>query len=388
MGVSDAKGLPIEWDGKSNLIWKTPLPGPGASSPITYGDHIYLTCYSGYFIPDEPGGSLDELKRHVIALRRDTGKIVWDKAIAAKLPEEENIRDHGFAANTATADADHVYAFLGKNGVYAFDHQGNQIWHVDVGSQTNGWGTAASPLLYKDLVIINASVESESLVALDRKTGKEQWRAGGMRESWNTPMIVKSVSGQDELVVAIAGKILSFNPDTGKALWSCDTDIKWYMVPTVVANEGIVYYLGGRSGIVGGAVRTGGKGDVTQSHRLWTTKTGTNVTSPIYLDGHLYWMSDHLGIAYCAKADTGELVYEKRLNRFDQVYASPILAEERIYYFDRAGGAAVIAAKPEFEQLATNRIEGDRTRFDGSPAVDGNRLLVRSNKFLYCIGTK
>lgn len=386
MGVAEAAGLPLEWDGKSNLVWKTPLPGPGASSPITFGDHIYLTCYTGYFIPDQPGGSLEELKRHLIALRRDTGKIVWDKAIAAKLPEEESIRDHGFAANTPVADAERVYAFFGKSGVYAFDHQGKELWQADVGEQTNGWGTAASPLLYQDLVIINASVESESLVALDRKTGKEVWRADGIRESWNTPLITTSKAGRKELIVAIAGKVLAFNPDNGEALWSCDTDIKWYMVPMVVAEDGIVYYLGGRSGVVGGAVRTGGSGDVTESHRLWTTKTGTNVTSPILLDGHLYWMSDHLSVAYCAKADTGELVYEKRINRFDQVYASPILAEGRIYYFDRSGSAVVIEAKPDFKQLATNRIEGDRTRFDGSPAVDGQRLLVRSNTALYCIG--
>jgi len=386
MGVSGATGLPLTWDTSDNVVWKTALPGPGASSPITYGDHIYLTCYTGYFIPGESGGSLEQLKRHLIALRRDTGAIVWNQAISAKLPEEESIRDHGYAANTPAADADRVYAFFGKTGVFAFDHEGNQLWQADVGSKTSGWGTAASPLLYKNMVIVNASVESELLVALDRETGREKWRASGIRESWNTPIVVTADSGRKELIVARAGDVLAFDPETGESLWSCKTDITWYMVPTAVAADGVIYYLGGRSGVAAGAVRAGGSGDVTTSHRLWTSKAGSNVTSPIYLDGHLYWMSEKLGIAYCAKAGTGELVYEKRLNRFGQVYASPVLVDERLYYFDRYGSAVVLAAKPEFEQLAVNRIEGDRTRFDGSPAVDGKRLLIRSGKFLYCLG--
>jgi outer membrane protein assembly factor BamB len=171
MGVSGATGLPVEWDANRNLAWKTALPGAGASTPIVFGDRIYLTAYTGYFVPGEPGGSLEQLKRHLLALRLEDGRIVWDKAVPAKLPEEESIRDHGFAASSVAVDEDRIYVFFGKTGVFAFDHDGNQLWHADVGSQTNGWGSAASPVLYKDLVFINASVESESLVALDRKTG-------------------------------------------------------------------------------------------------------------------------------------------------------------------------------------------------------------------------
>ncbi len=386
MGVSDATGLPLEWDANTNVVWKTALPGSGTSSPITFGDHIYLTCYSGYSVPGEPAGSLEQLQRHLIALRRDTGEIVWDQSVAAKLPEEESIRDHGYSANTPAADADRVYAFFGKTGVFAFDHQGHQLWRADVGSNTSGWGTAASPLLYKDMLIINASVESQSLVALDRETGQEKWRAAGIREAWNTPIIVTAASGRKELVVARNGDVLAFDPDTGEPLWSCKTNIGWYMVPTPVAADGIIYYLGGRSGTTALAVRAGGDGDVTATHRLWTSNTGSNVTSPIYLDGHLYWMSEKLGIAYCARADTGELVYEQRLERSGAVYASPVLAEGRLYYLTRNGQMFVLAAKPEFEQLALMNGLDDGSRFDASPAVDGNRLLVRSGKFLYCLG--
>ena len=385
MGVSDAIGLPLRWDANNNIVWRTALPGPGASSPITFDDQIYLTCYTGYFVPGVPGGSLAQLKRHLIAVRRDTGEIVWDQDVPARLPEEEDIRDHGYAANTPAADAERVYAFFGKTGVFAFDHQGNQLWHADVGSKTSGWGTAASPVIYNDMVIINASVESESMRALDRKTGKEKWRAEGIREAWNTPVIVTAESGRKELVVAGLGDVLAFDPETGDRLWTCKTDITWYMVPTAVAADGIVYYFGGRTGTAALAVRAGGSGDATATRRLWTSKVGSNVTSPIYRDGHLYWMSEKLGIAYCAKANTGELVYKKRLARAGQVYASPLLAEGRLYYLTRGGRVFVLAAKPEFQQLATNELN-DGSRFDGSPAVDGRRLLIRSGKFLYCLG--
>ena len=180
MGTSSATGLPLTWSATENVIWKTPLPGAGASSPIVHGDRIYLTCYTGYFVPDEPGGSLEDLERHLLAINREDGKVLWKKAVPAKLPEESQIRDHGYAANTPAADDERVYVFFGKSGVFAFDHNGNQQWQADVGSQTSGWGTSALPVLYQDLVVINASVESGSLVALDRATGKEKWR--GVRD--------------------------------------------------------------------------------------------------------------------------------------------------------------------------------------------------------------
>ena len=384
-GVSAAKALPVKWSESENIAWKIPMPGPGASSPIMFKDHIYVTCYSGFFVPGEAEGSQKDLKRHLLCLDRKSGKRLWEKIVAARLPEEERIRDHGFAASTPAADKDHVYCFFGKTGVMAFDHEGKQVWSADVGSKTNGWGTSASPVLYKNMVFINASVESESLVALDRRTGKELWKAKGIREAWNTPVVVTSVNGKPELIVATKGSVQAFEPTSGKQLWTCATDIGWYMVPSVIAHDGIVYCLGGRSGVAALAVRTGGSGDVTKSHRLWTSVKGSNVTSPVFHDGHLYWMNDNLGIAFCAKADSGEIVYEKRMERSGQVYASALLADGRVYYLTREGRTFVVAAKPGFEVLATNDLN-DSSVFNGSFAVDGTRLLVRSDKFLYAIG--
>jgi len=385
MGVSEAIDLPVKWSKTDNIVWKTALPGAGASIPIVFGDHVYLTSYTGYLVPGESSGSLEDLKRHLICVRRDDGKILWNQPMKAKLPENDRIRDHGYSANTPAADAERVYAFFGKSGVYAFDHQGKQLWNSDVGSNTSGWGTAASLVLYKDLVFINASVESESLVALDRRTGAEKWRARGIKEAWNTPLVVKTKAGNDELVVASHGKVFAFDPATGKQLWSCDTGITWYMVPCPVAADGIVYILGGRSGTASLAIRTGGRGDVTKTHRLWTSNKGSNVTSAVYRDGHLYWVHEKLGIAYCARADTGELLYEKRLNRAGQVYASTLLADGRLYYLNRSGRMFVLAAKPKFELLSTNDLR-DGSRFNASPAVTGNRILLRSDKYLYCVG--
>ena len=383
MGVASVK-LPVSWSTAENVAWKTKLPGPGASSPVVFGDRIYVTCYTGYFVPGEPGGNLADLKRHLIALERNDGRILWDRPLAAKLPEEKQIRDHGFAASTPAVDSERVYVFHGKSGVFAFNHQGDQLWDANVGERTHGWGTASSPVLYRDLVFINASVESDSLVALDRATGKEKWRAKGIKESWNTPVLVKAESGRMELIVAIQGKVLAIDPMNGNPLWSCDSDITWYMVPSIVAAEGVVYCLGGRSGIASLAVKTGGSGDVTDTHRLWTSKHGSNVSSPVYHNGYLYWAHDSRGEAYCAKAESGEVIYQKRMDRPGQVYASSLLADGRVYHLTRDGKMIVLAAKPEYEELAVNDLR-DGGLFNGSPVPDGNQLLIRSDKFLYCV---
>jgi outer membrane protein assembly factor BamB len=385
MGTSDANELPLEWSLEENILWKQALSGAGASSPIVWGEHIYLTSYTGFFVPGESGGKQTDLKRHLIAINRADGKILWDKAVAARLPEEESIRDHGFAASTPVADAEHVYVFFGKTGVIAFDHDGNQKWQADVGEKTHGWGSSASPVIHNKMLIINASVESESLIALDRQTGDQLWQAKGIKEAWNTPLVITAPAGRQEVIIATAGTVYAFDPATGAALWSCKTDIGWYMVPSVVAHDGIISCLGGRSGIASLAIRAGGSGDVTQTHRLWTSKKGSNVSSPVYSDGYLYWMNDHLGIAYCAKAESGEIVYEQRIDQAEQIYASALLAAGRLYYLDRAGRTFVLNAQPQFEQLAMNRLR-DGGVFNASPVVDGQRLLIRSDKFLYCVG--
>jgi outer membrane protein assembly factor BamB len=157
------------------------------------------------------------------------------------------------------------------------------------------------------------------------------------------------------------------------------------MVPSLVAHEDVVYCVGGRNGGGALAVRTGGRGNVTGSHRLWALKKGSNVPSPVYHDGHVYWVNETDGIAYCVEAATGKFAYEERIPRGGQVYASALLADGKIYHVDRAGRTYVLAAKPKFELLATNDLR-DRSMFNATPvAVDG-KLYIRSDRSLYCIG--
>lgn len=385
-GIAAAKSLPTEWGPEKNLLWKAPLPGPGGSSPVLFGDRIYLATYTGYYEPAGEG-QLADLERQLVALDRATGKILWSKSSKAEQPEQESIRDqHGYATNTPAVDEDRIYVFYGKSGVRAYDHQGKELWHTDVGDGLNGWGSAASPVLHNDLVFINASVESESLYALDRATGKERWRASGIKESWNSPILVATLDGGAELVVAVFGSILGFDPQSGEQLWNCDTDIQWYMVPGLVSHEGIVYVIGGRSGGAL-AVRTGGRGDVTATHRLWVGKKGSNVSSPVYHDGHLYFAHEQLGIAYCADAATGKIVYEERLPRGGQIYSSAVMGDGKIFYTSREGTTFVVAARPEFELLSSNSLN-DRSLFHATPALEDGRVYIRSDKFLYCVGTK
>ena len=387
-GHSEAKGIPLSWSEDTNLVWKTALPGPGASSPITHGRHIFLTCFTGYATSPGDAGDLKDLKRHLLCVDLADGRILWNTPIPVELPEQERIReDHGYASSTPAADAERVYAFFGKSGVFACDHHGKRLWRAEVGSKLNGWGSAASPVLWRDLVIVNASVESESLIALDRESGREVWRAAGIKESWHAPVLVNAPGNRTELVVAIIQKVLGFDPETGQPLWRADTGINWYMCPTPVAEEGIVYSIGGRNPNGGLAIRAGGRGDVTGSHLVWKLNKGSNVPSPVLDDGHLYFAHENLGIIYCVNAKAGSLIYEERLQPSPgQIYASPVLADGRIYFTGRGGRTVVVAARPKFEQLAESTLESNRGVFNASPAISGNRLLLRSNRALYCIG--
>ncbi len=379
-GATSEANLPLIWSDTENLAWKTELPGYGASSPIALGDRLYVTCYSGYGIDGANPGAMEDLRLHVVCLSKD-GKIVWDQHVRPKLPESERVRDHGYAAPTPATDGEHLYVFFGKTGVLKFDLDGKQLWQADVGDKTHGWGCGTSPVLYKNLVIVNASVESHSLVAINKDSGEEVWRAGGMDSSWNTPHLVDVGGDKQELVVNVKGKILAFDPETGEQLWNCD-GIPDYVCPSVVSHEGIVYVIGGRTSRAI-AVRAGGRGDVTETHRLWEAKAGANVVSPVVHDGYLYWVSDRNRIAYCVRLEDGKVVYAERFP--GQPYASALVGDGKLYIVTRSGGTYVLAAKPEFEQLAHNKLD-DRSTFNASPIVADGKLFLRSDKYLYCVG--
>jgi outer membrane protein assembly factor BamB len=385
LGVSGEKGLPVTWSSTENIVWKTELPGPGSSSPITIGDRVYVTCYSGYgLVPNE--GDQKDLMRHLLCLDRKSGEVVWQKQFEPKLPEHKYQGEgsyQGYAASTPTTDGQRLYVFFGKSGVYCFDLDGTELWHVSVGEGTNGWGSGCSPMLYGKLLIVNASVESGSLVALDKMTGEEVWRTKGIGSSWNTPLLVGG-KGQAELVVSIQNHVVGFNPDTGEELWRAE-GVHRYCCPSVVSQQNVVFVIGGGSTSL--AVRSGGRGDVTESHGVWRENKGSNVGSPVYHDGHLYWAGDSGGFICCQNAETGETVYQERLEpRPGRIWSSPVLADGKLYFVSQNAGTFVVAAKPTFELLAHNAFPDDDSRTNASPAVSNGQLLMRTDRFLYCIG--
>jgi outer membrane protein assembly factor BamB len=343
------------------------------------GDRLYVTCYSGYGLDPENPGNQEDLTLHVVCLT-NRGKIIWDEHVQPKLPESKGVRDHGYAGATPATDGEHLYVFFGKSGVFKFDLNGKQLWQADVGEGIHGWGCGTSPVLHGDLVIVNASVESGSLVAINKDSGKEVWRAGGMDASWNTPHLVDPGNGRHELVVSVRNKILAFDPETGEELWEC-AGIEDYVCHSIVSHNGVVYVIGGRNSKAI-AIRAGGRGDVTESHRVWKKNAGANVCSPVVHDGHLYWVSDRNKVAYCMRMTDGELMYEKRFP--DQPYASPLVGDGKLYIVTRNGGTYVLASKPEFQQLAHNKFDDDST-FNASPIVADGKLFLRSDRFLYCI---
>ena len=205
LGIAPDKATPVTWSADSNIAWKFPMPGPGGSCPIVVGDKVFITCYSGYGADKKEPGDQKSLKRHLFCLDLKTGKQLWTRDFPAPLPEPNYSSYqalHGYASNTPISDGKHVWVFLGKDGVYCFDLDGTQKWHVSVGTKTHGWGSGTSPILYKDLLIVNASVESGTLYGLDKNSGKEMWKAKGMNSSWNTPVLVKLKDGTTELAVA------------------------------------------------------------------------------------------------------------------------------------------------------------------------------------------
>ncbi|MBT5925988.1 MAG: PQQ-like beta-propeller repeat protein [Verrucomicrobia bacterium] len=380
-GISTTADLPLKWSENNNLTWQVDLPGEGASSPIVWKDHIYLTAFTS------SGNETEALKRHVLCLNRTDGREIWRRTVFADLPEQENIREnHGYATNSPAVDENRVYVFFGKSGVMALNHHGKELWRTRVGSRIHGWGSAASPVLHNGLVIINASVESESLIALDGATGKKVWNTPGIKESWNTPIIAELDDGSHEIILAMFRKVLGVDPASGKILWECDTKINWYMCPGMLFHDGVVYAIGGRSG--GGlAVKAGGRGDVTNTHLLWRLDKGTNVPTPIYHDEHLYFIHENLAIAYCIDAKSGKTIYEERIQPSPgQIYPSPFLANGRIHYLSRRGECVVLPAEPRFEILARNILPKSAGVYNASPTLMGNQLLIRADKTLFCIG--
>lgn len=390
--VSDAHGVPTDWSDSTNLAWKTELPGPGSSSPIIVGDRVFVTCYSGYGTGRGAAGNIKQLERHLICVSLKDGKILWDKSIAAKQPEESYNRmlgEHGYATSTPVSDGEQVFVFFGRSGVLAFDLDGKQLWQSFVGNGASkmNWGSASSPILYRNTVIVNASAEAKSLIALDTKTGKEAWRsdADSIHGSWATPVLVDVPNGKTELVLSAPFEMWGFDPNNGEFLWFAEGIQDETICGSLVTQDGIVYAVGGRSGSAV-AVKAGGRDDVNKSHVVWKKSLSSYVPSPV-LAGNRILSVNERGIVGCLDAKTGESVFTQRLSNAGGVYASPIVIGGKAYLVTRQNGTFVMDMAGKGEVLSQNKLD-DETDFNASPAVADGKLLLRSNRRLYCIATK
>ncbi len=383
---ADSK-VPTHWSSMANVAWKTPLPGAGDSCPITWGGKVFVTTYSGYGLDEDKPGDPKDLRLHLVCLGIEKGEILWASQIEPRLPEKEFrgfLALHGYASSTPATDGEQVYMFAGRTGVLAFTMEGKPVWKTEVGDGVHEWGTATSVVLHKGLVIVNASVESGRIVALDKADGKEVWHFDGIKRSWSTPVIAKSSEGREELVVSMEGKVYGLAPDSGEKLWQC-VSLQDYVCPSVVAHEGVAYITAGRKPFCM-AVRLGGSGDVLATHVLWQISETPKVATPLYHDGRLHWI-DNRGNAVCIDAASGSKLYGQSLDlkgSGDKVYASLVRAGDKLYGVTRENGTIVLKAGSQFEEITRNDA-GDPSVCNATPAIVGDRLLLRSDRYLYCI---
>jgi outer membrane protein assembly factor BamB len=395
-GVSDDTSLPLRWSDSENVVWKTRLPGAGASSPVTFGDRIYLTCYSGYGLDRAARGEYRDLKLHVVCLNRADGRILWNESFPNTVPTDhygDHTNQHGYATSTPAVDETGVYVFFGTTGARAYGHDGGLKWERSCGRKYTNYGSSASPVLFEDRVIINASIEDRAVVALDKQDGRQLWRVSTSGLAYSTPLLIGGPTPQ--LVFHLGEEyeggsakptgLAAVDPRTGDRLWEHVAPIGMQN-SSPIAGGGLIYTMGGYHAH---AIRPAAGDDSGPPRAAWDIKRGTGIGTPVLYQGHLYWTNEENGTAYCADAQTGSLAYERRLEpRPGKIYASGIIADGKLYYVSRESGVYVLAAKPQFELLAHNTLESDPSVFNATPAVSRGELLLRSDTHLYCLGVK
>lgn len=393
--------LPVRWSPEANLAWKTPLPGPGASSPIIVNGRIFVTCYSGYGLDQENPGEIENLMRHLVCADLETGKKLWQADVKAALPEDPysgiGVTAHGYASHTPVSDGERVYAFFGKSGVHAFDLDGNKLWEAEVGKESDPtrWGSSSSPILHDGTVIITASAESQAIIGLDAKSGKEVWRqeAEGLDGMWGTPTLVPVSDDRTDLVMCVAKEMWGLDPASGKLRWFADATEAEHAYASVITQGTRIFAFTGRGG--GSiAVDAGGKGDVSESKTVWNGRDTTSFASAVQHDSGIYVVSRNVLTQVDAK--TGERITQVRMTgarstggRFGSLdYPSPIVVGDHLYSLNGSGQMFVFDLTDGPKQVAVNEVSAEPGEFRGSPAVSDGRLVMRSADHLYCVMDK
>lgn len=370
--------IPAKWDAKS-VVWKTPLKGHGQSTPVIWGERIFLTT------------AMDKGKERVVfCVDRNNGKILWEQ-VAWKGEPEKSHPMNGWASATCGTDGEGVYAFFGKGGLHGYSVEGKHLWsRKDLGTFEGPWGTAACPILFGDLVIQNCDAADKAyLLAVDRKSGKTVWqtpRETPLKGGWSTPILIKG-DGWQELVLNGETAIIGYDPATGKQLWKCKSFIG-RGEPTPAWGNGMLYVVNGLRGDIYSVKRPGGAGDITQSHMAWHTprKEDRDQPSPI-LVGNFLTVTSMKGTVTGYDAMNGKELYKGRIE--GAFSSSPIAANGLVYFQSDAGETYVLKPGAKMELVAKNTLGAESGEvFRSSLTPSDGQIFTRSDKFLYCIGQR
>jgi outer membrane protein assembly factor BamB len=407
-GAAPAGNPPVEWSESKNVKWKIEIPGKGSSTPVIWGDKIFvLTAVpTGEAVAPaaqpEPGGAGQGQRRGpprgpqpthvqqftVLAISRATGKTLWQSVVHEELPHEGHHPTNTWASHSAITDGQNVYAFFGSRGMYCLGMNGKKKWAVQLGRQStrNGFGEGSTPALYRDRLIVLWDHEGEDFIAaFDKKTGKELWRTAREEPTtWSTPLVIEH-GGKLQVVTTGTNAVRSYDFETGKLLWT-GPGLTPNSIPSPVHADGIVYTTSGFRGNALHAIKLAeAKGDIAGTGAIaWQYDRDTPyVPSPLLYNGLFFMLKSNNGIITAFDAKSGEKLYgPERLEAVPNVYASPTGAGGRVYVVGREGGATVLEAGRELKVLANNKLEDG---FDASPVVVGNELYLRGMKYLYRI---
>jgi outer membrane protein assembly factor BamB len=376
-GTSTETNLPVRWSATQNVLWKVPIPGKGHSSPVVWGDRIFVT-------------TCDERKKErlVLCLDRTAGKELWRRMVL-RSPLEKKNRLNSYASSTPVTDGKHVWVTFyewTKKAIWVvcYDVAGREVWRRSPGEFHSVHGFCSSLLLYKDTVILNGDQDALAyIVAFDKATGAERWRADRPNRTRSyCPPVVYELAGKKQLVVCGSKCVASYDPDTGRQHWVIDGPTEQFCA-SLVHTQGILMITGGYPTLHILGIDPKGTGNITNSHVLWhVRKDPSYVPSPIAHGEHFFLVSDK-GMASCLAVRTGKYIWQKQLGRRHS--ASPVLAEGRLYFLDDAGQTFVLKAAGECELIATNDL-GEQCR--ASPAISRGRFYIRGVRNLYCIGKK
>ena len=394
-GTAPHADPPLVWSETNHVKWKAKIPGYGTSTPIVWGDRVFvLTAIpTGKMVEEKPADAVSgEIHSFVVlCCDRKDGKVLWQKAAKEVVPHEGHHSDHGYASASPVTDGQHLLACLGSRGLHCYDLEGNHKWSKDLGLMytRNRFGEGASPALYGNTVVVHWDDETDNdfVAAFDKRTGEQLWRKERNEATgWSTPLVVEH-GGKAQIVVTASGKIRSYALDTGVEIWSC-AGLTANPIPSPVASGDTVYATSGYRGSAVLAIALGRTGDLTASDAIrWSYNKNTPyVPSPLLVDGLLYLVTVNTAVLSCFDATTGSPHFQgERLEGITGIYASPVAVHGRVYVLGRNGTCLVLKQGPQLQILATNKLE-DKT--DASLALAGDELFVRGHQFLYCIGEK